>query len=181
MESCPRKAFTRRNREVYKLNQAESKALQADEDARHTGMEQLQNWGCMLRCEPRCGPPGFKPSPVFKNATSRYPDDSQAILESYRADDAYLVMDLINWWFEPESDERTLAHLFYAERETHSNSSGTLKAYNTILEKSGRETIGSTRMKAMLREIEVRVGTAVILCQSDDSWKIITRVMSRKS
>ncbi len=161
------------------MNQTEAKALQCDEDARHVGMEQLQNWGAMLRAQARVGPAGYKPSPIFKNITSRYPSEQSHVYETYRSDDAYLIMDLINWLVTDEA-ELSIMYLFYAEETTYSNTEQTLTKFNQGEAERGRKGIGESKLRSILTSKEIQIGTALIVATNDDSWKQITKLMAGK-
>lgn len=157
--------------------QEDKKALQIDEEARSDGMEQLQNWGRMLRSEPRVGPAGFKASPMFKEIVSRYADDAPRVRETFRADDAYLVMDLIEYLIKDEFDKKAV-YLFYAEPDTYSNTEQSLSHYNEHLNKSGIRTISETRFRKILVSIEVRIGTGIAICGDDKDWMVISKLMA---
>ena len=155
----------------------ELKSLQADEDARMEGMEQLQNWGKMLRNEPSVGPAGFKQSPMFKDIISKYADDAPRVRESARVDDAYLVMDLIEHLVKSQL-YKTAIYLFYAEPSTCQNTLRSLNQYNKYLEAEGYRQISESRFRKILNSVEVRIGTAVIICGDNDEWMAITKLMA---
>ena len=155
----------------------ELKSLQADEDARLEGMEQLQNWGAMLRNEPHVGPAGFKQSPMFKDVISRYADDAPRVRESARIDDAYLVMDIIHHLVKSDAYKKAI-YLFYAEAKTNQNTKQALNAYNKYLEGEGYDQISESHFRKILNSIEIRIGTAVIICGDNDEWMTITKLMA---
>ena len=154
----------------------EAKAQQADEDARHTGREQLQNWGAMLRSEPNCGPAGFKASPMFKDVVSRYADDAPRVRESYRADDAYLVVDLIKFLI-PDEIERVVVYLFYAEESTHSNAAETLRRFNEMMSKERQPEISEAKLRAILNSAEIKIGVGLMMANCDDDWMEVAKLM----
>lgn len=160
---------------MHRLSAGMRQALQSDEDGQRIGSHELRNWGAMIRAEERYGPKGYPPCPMFKDYRPRYRDETPS-RESFRADTAYLTMDLINLLINDEM-ELLAIFIFYAEPETHENTAFSTELFNSILENDGKASIGVSRFQKYIRMSEIRIGTAIIMHESDDSWQANVKLM----
>lgn len=154
---------------------AELKKSQEDEDGRFVGRAELQNWGKMLRADAKVGPAGYKPSAIFKNYIPRYRENTYSP-PSFDADKAYLTLDLVNWLVKDEM-ERICLFIYFAEEASALNMQSSLERYNDMFP-NDQDKISMTKLQKLLNSAEIRIGTAFLLCESDDSWKEVTRLMA---
>jgi len=142
------------------MTKLQDKLAQHDIDAEQWAQAELRNWGKMLRCQSSPFPKGFTPDPMFREIVAGYRETSSR--ESYNEDRAVVTMDLVNTLITKERDKLAI-YYYYAEKHTNDNVAISLESFNKTLTKAGEHTMGESSFRALLKKVEVQIGTGLIL------------------
>jgi len=135
----------------------QDKMAQHDMDAEKLAQVELQNWGTMLRCQSSPFPRGFTPDPMFRDIVSRY-RDSTPIRETFSEDRAVATLELVNFLITDERQKLAI-YYYYAEKHTNGSISEAMKEFNKTIEKNGHTTIGESSFRALLKKVEIQIGS----------------------